>query len=168
MKRALCLLLFACCLVSLCGCSVSASGGEDSVAFYYRRADFQYHGAENVIVPEQRDISGHRGDLQYLIALYLLGPLDDSLVLPFPKGTRLLELEASGERLQLTLSDKAEALSDSAFTLASTCLSLTCLSISEAEEVTIICAERSITIRDDNLLLTDDVGLLPDTTEEST
>lgn len=167
MNRAVCLLLCGCCLIALCGCSVSSSGSGGPVSFYYRRADYQYHSSEKVIVPEQREISGHGGDLHYLVTLYLVGPLDDSLILPFPKGTRLLELEESGGSLLLTLSDKADSLSDSAFSLACACLALTCLSFSDAEEVTIVCGERTTTITPDNLLLTDDITGLPETTEES-
>lgn len=167
MKRVLCLLLCGSILMALCGCSVSPSVSGEPVSFYYRRAEFQYHSSESVIVPEQREISGQGEDLNYLVTLYLVGPLDDSLVLPFPKGTKLLALEASQGRLLLTLSDSSETLSDSAFTLACTCLALTCVSISDADEVTIVCGERTITIAPDNLVLSDDITGLPETTEES-
>ena len=167
MKRVLCLLLCGCFLMALCGCSVSSSISGEPVSFYYRRAEFQYHSSENVIVPEQREISGQGGDLNYLVTLYLVGPLDDSLILPFPKGTKLLALEESEGRLLLTISDNAETLSDSAFSLACTCLALTCISISDACEVTIVCGERTITITSDNLILTDNITGLPETTEES-
>ena len=167
MKRAVCLLLCGCCLIALCGCSVFPSGSGEPVSFYYRRADYQYHSSENVIVPEQREISGHGGDLQYLVALYLVGPLDDSLILPFPKETRLLKLEESGDSLLLTLSGNGDSLSDSAFSLACACLALTCLSFSNAEEVTIAGGERTMTITPDNLLLTDDITGRTETTEES-
>ena len=167
MKRSLCILLCGLFLIELCGCSVPLSGSGDPVSFYYRRADFQYHGADNVIVPEQREISGHGGDLHYLVSLYLVGPLDDSLVSPFPKETRLLEMQQTNTELFLTLSDSAAALSDSAFSLACTCLALTCLSFTNAEAVTISCEERVMTITPDNLLLSDDITGLPETTEES-
>lgn len=167
MKRALCLLLCGCFLIALCGCSFSPSGSGEPVSFFYRRADYQYHSSENVIVPEQREISGHGGDLRYLVTLYLVGPLDDSLVLPFPKGTQLLELKESGECLQLTLSGSGDSLSDSTFSLACACLALTCISFTDAEEVTIVCGERTMTITQDNLLLADNITGLPETTEES-
>ena len=168
MKRAVCLLLCGCCLIALCGCSVFPSGSVEPVSFYYRRADYQYHSSENVIVPEQREISGHGGDLQYLVALYLVGPLDDALALPFPKGTRLLSLEESDGNLVLTLSDNSKTLSDSAFSLACTCLALTCISITDAEEVTVVSGERTMAISQDNLVLSDDITGLPETTEETT
>lgn len=166
MKRALCLLLCLC-LAALCSCSASSSGSGEPVFFYYRRAEFQYHSTENVIVSEQREISGQGRDLNYLVALYLVGPLDDSLVSPFPKGTKLIGLEKSGGELVLTLSDAANTLSDSAFSLACSCLALTCSSFSDAEKVTIVCAERTMTVTPDNLVLSDDITGLPETTEES-
>ena len=51
--------------------------------------------------------------------------------------------------------------------MACACLALTCLSFSNAEEVTIACGERTMTITPDNLLLTDDITGLTETTEES-
>lgn len=167
MKRSLCVLLCVLFLIGLCGCSTPLSGSGEPVSFYYRRADFQYHGTDNVIVPEQREISGHGGDLHYLISLYLVGPLDDSLVSPFPKGTRLLETQQTGMELLLTLSDSAASLSDSAFSLACTCLALTCMSFTNAETVTVSSGERVMTITTDNLLLSDDSTGLTETTEES-
>lgn len=167
MKRSLCVLLCVLFLIGLCGCSTPLSGSGEPVSFYYRRADFQYHGTDNVIVPEQREISGHGGDLHYLISLYLVGPLDDSLVSPFPTGTRLLETQQNGMELLLTLSDSAASLSDSAFSLACTCLALTCMSFTNAETVTVSSGERVMTITTDNLLLSDDSTGLTETTEES-
>ena len=167
MKRSLGILLCVLFLIGLCGCSTPLSGSGEPVSFYYRRADFQYHGTDNVIVPEQREISGHGGDLHYLISLYLVGPLDDSLVSPFPKGTRLLETQQNGMELLLTLSDSAASLSDSAFSLACTCLALTCMSFTNAETVTVSSEERVMTITTDNLLLSDDSTGLTETTEES-
>ena len=167
MKRSLCVLLCVLFLIGLCGCSTPLSGSGEPVSFYYRRADFQYHGTDNVIVPEQREISGHGGDLHSMISLYLVGPLDDSLVSPFPKGTRLLETQQTGMELLLTLSDSAASLSDSAFSLACTCLALTCMSFTNAETVTVSSEERVMTITTDNLLLSDDSTGLTETTEES-
>ena len=103
-----------------------------------------------------------------MIALYLVGPLDDALALPFPKGTRLLSLEESDGNLVLTLSDNSKTLSDSAFSLACTCLALTCISITDVEEVTVVSGERTMAISQDNLVLSDDITGLPETTEETT
>lgn len=167
MKRALCLALCGCLLTALYGCSFSSSASGDPVSFFYQRAEFQYHGSDNVIVPEQREISAQNGDLNYLVTLYLVGPLDDTLILPFPKGTRLLSLEESGGNLVITLSDNSKTLSDSAFSLACTCLALTCISITDAEEVTVVSGERTMAISQNNLVLSDDITGLSETTEET-
>ena len=159
--------MYSCVSYFSSGCADAALPSPEPVSFYYRREDFQYHGTDNVIVPEQREISGHGGDLHYMISLYLVGPLDDSLVSPFPKGTRLLETQQNGMELLLTLSDSAAALSDSAFSLACTCLALTCMSFTNAETVTVSSEERVMTITTDNLLLSDDSTGLTETTEES-
>ena len=112
MKRSLCILLCVLFLIGLCGCSTPLSGSGEPVSFYYRRADFQYHGTDNVIVPEQREISGHGGDLHYMISLYLVGPLDDSLV------SKIDSLSADDELVVLgtsALSYEQSSALDSAF-----------------------------------------------------
>ena len=148
------LALFLCLCLMLAGCS--SPKADSGVAFYYPRKQYLYHDVENVIVPEKREISGHSGDLQYLITLYLMGPKDESLSSPFPPDTRLEDVNTSDQRVQLILSSPDNNLSDSLFSLACACIAQTCFPlIPSAEEVSVTLAERTVVITRDNLFLTD-------------
>lgn len=149
MKRLTALLLL--CALFLSGCADTL---KEPVTFYYLNSSYE----EDMSAPigsEQRESSGHREDLTYLLALYLMGPAAEELQTPLPAGTRLLSAERSGSRITVTLSDCADTLSDARFTLACGCLALTCLEITEAKTITINSGERSLTLEADNLLLQD-------------
>ena len=156
MRRTLSLLLCLALLFTLSACRFSADGNGDTVTFFYRRVKFAYGEADSVISPETRDISGHAGDLSYLAALYLMGPMNEELVSPFPKSTRLISVLQTGDTIEIELSDIRDDLSDSEFTLACACLTMTCLEASDAEAVTIISGERTVTMNSENLLLIDE------------
>lgn len=152
MKRVICLILAA---MMLAGCSFSFG---DSTEFYYRRKAFDYYGVSPVIASERRDVTGHADDLNYLLNLYLMGPVDGDLESPFPAGTRLYEIQTEGSRMTVILSDTGKALSDPGFSLACVCLGRTCMHLTEAEEITIISGNRSITVMESDSLLTDTMG----------
>ena len=69
MRRAFCLFLAICLFFS--GCSLSGERMREPVTFYYPRRVYQYGVEDGVIAAEQREASGHRKDLSYLLALYL-------------------------------------------------------------------------------------------------
>lgn len=150
--------LTALCLVFsflLSGCALFGERIKDPVTFYYVRAEYAYSSTESVLGSEEREASGHRHDLSYLMALYLIGPSDEALVSPLPRGTRFYSIEEKENSLLLHLSDTAGVLSDSDFTIACACLTMTCLELTKAEEVTIISGERTVTMSRDNLTLFD-------------
>jgi len=149
MKKIICLTL--CLLILLPGCGI-----EDSVNFYYLRGEFQYDRADGVIVPEKRDITGHVGDLEFLLSLYLMGPQDTEYAPPFPHNTKLVSVTMSEEHLTITLSEIAKILSDSEFTLACACISLTAMELYPAETVSVVTGEREITLTRDALTLYDE------------
>ena len=163
MKRSLCCMLILLLLIPLAGCS---SPNFDPVLFYYcRRPEaYEYFDAEGIIRPEGRDLSGHSEDLTYLVALYLAGPLDEDLISPFPRKTRLLEEETKNNRILLELTDLGNTMTDSEFSLASACLAKTCMEYVHAKDITIKSGARSITINADNVILYDTVT--PETSEE--
>ena len=138
--------------LSLWGCS---RGIQDGAAFHYCRKDYLYGQENGVIAPEQRDITGHVGDLSFLISLYLMGPLDEELKSPFPKNTRLELLEFTRHGLQIQLSPVPDSFTDSEFTLACACLTLTCLEITDKQTFTITSGERSVIMNRNNLILSD-------------
>ena len=157
MKRIVCLLMTAVVLFSLIGCTAPKM---DSVSFYYcRKPDaYQCFKSDGVITSEDRDLTGHGDDLHYLIALYLAGPLDETLVSPFPKKTRLLTVSFNNNHVNLELTNLAGSLSDSEFSLAAACLAQTCMDFTGCGSVTIKSDIRRITITSDNVVLHDDLS----------
>lgn len=155
MKRMICLVLILCILIPLSGC-----GSENETAqFHYRRVRFEYgtEAQDSVIASEKRNITGHSGELSYLISLYLAGPLGESLRSPFPQDIRLFRAYQAGSLVFIELSDVGENFSSAEFTLACACLSLTCMELTDAEAINVVSGERSITLHRDNLFLYDDI-----------
>lgn len=153
MKRPACLILLLC--LTLSGCGVSGERIKDPVTFYYLQAKYAYGSEGSVIGSEEREASGHRRDLSYLLALYLMGPSSEGLASPVPPGTRILSVARSGTEIQLNLSDTAAALTDAEYSLACACLTLTCLDLTNAENITVTCGPRSVTMNHENLILFD-------------
>lgn len=164
MKRIICLILLFSFLLS--GCSLFAERIKEPVTFYYVRAEYPYSTKESIIGSEDREASGHRGDLSYLLALYLIGPSDEELVSPIPKGTRIYSASQERDTVYLNLSDTGSTLTDSGYAIACACLSMTCLSLTDADKVTITSGERSITMSADSLMLYD-ITTEPQSTEDS-
>lgn len=152
MKRFACVTILLSLFLS--GCQVLGDHMKEPVAFYYVRSDYQQDLTE-VIVSEEREASGHLNDLSYLMALYLMGPVDETLLSPIPRGTRIIPVENSPAGVTLKLSESAKTMTDAEFSLACACLALTCMEITDTDEVTITCADRSITMSADTLALYD-------------
>lgn len=151
MKRILSLILV--CSLLLSGCGFFGERIKEPVTFYYLCSNYQ-EDLCCVIASEQREASGHSGDLPYLLALYSMGPTSDGLVSPLPTGSRITSArEDSQVRLDLGIS--VETMSDIEFSLACACLTLTCLEISDAEEVSIQCVDRVRTLDRASLTLYD-------------
>ena len=150
MKRLICLLLA--CWLCLPGCSVPGEWIKEPVKFYYVQEDYQ-KDMEQVIGSEIREASGHRDDLPYLLALYSMGPASEGLKSPFPKNIAIVPTERTNYSIELTLSETVSTLSDSEFTLSGTCIAMTCMELLNVQQVIIHCEERSMVIREDNLML---------------
>ena len=167
MKSYLCLFLALVLLLCLCGCD---NAGKAQATFYYQRTQFDFGSAEGVMVPEYHDVSGHEGDLRYLLSLYLRGPTDQELTLPFPGGTILVELEKTDTELTVVLSSGASMLDPLDLITACGCLAKTCFTISEAEVLhiqslpTVSGQHLDMTFNRDSILLTGN-EILPDPTE---
>ena len=127
---------------------------KEPVTFYYIRAGYDMDMSD-VMGSEQREAAGHRDDLSYLLALYLMGPAEDELLSPLPHGTSILSAEQTGSTVTLHLSDTSESMTDAQFTLACSCLTMTCLDLTEATHITIISGDRSVTMNADMLLTQD-------------
>lgn len=150
MKKLVCLLLCLTLLAALCACAVVPESG---VTFYYPRTSYIYNREDGVIAAETREASGHLTDVQYLLSLYLGGPMDPELREAFPQGTALLSVALEDALLRVELSDTADTLTDAQYSLACTCLTLTCRELFGAESVTVVSGTRSVTLSGDEVLL---------------
>ena len=140
MKKYIAIGLLAALLLSLAGCGGSL---KEPVSFYYlRHPDHITYGTEDgLVASEQREASGHIGDLNYLLTLYLVGPLDEGLVSPIPEGVTLENLVLHQKDLIVVLNERFSELSGLELTTACVCISATCFSLADVEEVTIISPE---------------------------
>ena len=154
-----------CLVVLISGCSFSSKRIKEPVNFYYPRNEIQYHKNTGVIGWEIREVSGHRDNLSYLLALYRLGPSSEDLRLPFPEGTAILMMEQTDTYIHLALGSNAAAMSDAELSLASACLTLTCTELTQVEHVTVTNGDRSVTMSRNSLTLIDTSML--DTMEEA-
>lgn len=150
MKRFLSLILLFCLLLS--GCTVLGETIKEPVTFYYVSDNYK-HDMEQVIVPEIREASGHREDLPYLLALYSMGPATENLTSLLPANANIILTERTENAITLSLSGNSQNMTDANFSLTSACIALTCMELTDVQQVTVVCGERDVTIREDNLLL---------------
>jgi len=159
------LFAIACLMALLTGCG----GRQDEIRFAYRQKDLRYGDLQAVIGWETREAPGKEEDIQYLLTLYLEGPLDDTLVSPFPRGTALESVTFSDQTIHVTLSPVYAGLDGMEHTLASACMAQTCFQLTNVQTVVIKCTSeeygnKSITLTRDSLLLVDE-ATAPVTTE---
>lgn len=147
-------LILALLLIST-GCSLFSEKNQTSVVFYYEQAEYQYGGQESVIIGEERDITGHVTDMKYLLSLYMMGPLSDTLQSPFPAGMQVLDVKVRMDLVRITVSEELNTLSDTRHSLALACLALTGLELSGQESVVIVCGEEHIVMDRSMLTLYD-------------
>ena len=126
MKRCICLLLILCMAIPFCGCAEEETS--EPVRFFYLRYPdrYRYGSAEGVVTYEDRDASGHTGDVKYLLTLYLQGPADETLLSPFPGNLK---------DMYITLDARFLTLKGMDLTLACVCLARTALSLVNAQTV---------------------------------
>ena len=84
MKRIVALVLILGLFLS--GCSLVSTENHQPVLFYYQTAQFRLGEANGTIRAEERDGTGHITDMDYLLRLYLTGPLSEDLLSPFPSA----------------------------------------------------------------------------------
>ena len=136
MKRLILFLLAGILIFSLAACGQDVQ--DSHISFYSPRAEFDHGIPHGVMAPEIREISGHHDDLRYLIALYLQGPSDPDLRLPFPSGTILVDLVVENKIAIITLSSTVAMLDNVNRTIACACLAETCFAISDVQQVQIL------------------------------
>lgn len=166
MKRIVAIILSTALIFSFSSCGNKGGKSSDSVTFYYIRSEYEYNSDENVIVAETRNLSGSRDDLSYLLTLYMLGPIKENLVSPFPSRARILDIKEADTGITITLSGTDTLLSDSKFSLAAGCLAMTVLGIKDCGAVSVYSGERSITLTRENIILNDQITQSSDASEE--
>jgi hypothetical protein len=152
MRRYVSIVILICFLLS--GCQLNGERIKDPVTFYYVRNNYQ-ESLSNAIASEIREGSGHTNDLSYLMALYLMGPVEESNLCPIPRGTRIYVVQNDPSGIILKLSESSRRMSDAQFSLASACLSLTCLELTDADVITVSSETRSVTMTSETILLFD-------------
>lgn len=154
-------------IVLLCLVLAGCGGGErlrDPVTFYYLRTDYQ-RDMSSPIGSEQREASGHRQEVGYLLALYLMGPSQEELCSPLPEGTQVQSIELTEGGILLTLSDTSETMTETEYSLACACLTLTVSELTGKEAVTVVSGSRSVTMTREAISYTDTVGIATETEE---
>lgn len=154
MKRIACLMLTLTLTICFLGCDNSDA---DTISFCYLRGEYIPGQIDSVMVFEERDLSGHPQDIGYLLGIYLEGPLEDTLVSPFPDGTSLVEIIREKDTLTIELTKEFLTLDGIRLTLAASCLSSTCFHLTDVQTVQITCGDEApVVISRDSLTLLDD------------
>ena len=148
MKRLICMMLS---LLLLSGCGILGDRIKEPVTFYYIRTDYQ-KDMGSVIDSEIREASGHRYDLPYLLALYSMGPSREDLQSPFPANTRITPTEHTEAGIVLSLTGALDSMTDAEYTLASACLAMTFMEVTDTAQITVASEDRSVTINTQNVM----------------
>ena len=132
MKRFVSFLIILALLLS--GCAIGQKRFNEPVTYFYLRnhSDPDTQDAfflDGAIGSESREGAGHRNDLNYLLSIYLQGPLDERLLSPFPTGCRIVTIREDITSLTVVLSSNFAELSEMNITLACACLAKTCMSL---------------------------------------
>ncbi len=140
MKRILCLILIT--LTLLSGCSFGREQLKEPVTFYYLRQydtqeTYDSFFSEGAIGEELREASGHRDDLQYLLALYMQGPNDRQLLRPFPVGSKILTSSMEDGNLVIVMNTVSSRFSEIDVTVSCACIAKTCMELVDADTVTV-------------------------------
>lgn len=161
-------------MLLLSGCALFGNDIKEPATFYYPRNAVVYGTGDGVITTEIREASGHRGDMPYLLALYLQGPLDEGLRSPFPAGCTLVDVRASGKKLIVTLDASFAQLEDLDLSIAGVCFAKTCIGLAEVDTVQIIShtpddeKKVNLILTAEDILLEDDHSLPQQTITEET
>lgn len=176
MKRLLCVILLLTLVLS--GCSLGLEQTKEPVIFYYMRQHtgedaYDAFFSEGVIGQEIREASGHRSDLQYLLALYMQGPNDPDLQFPFPVGSKVMETRIEDGKLIIVMNAISSRFDELDVTVSCACIAKTCMELVDVEEVTVMsCAPGNQilftrTFTPDNLILADTHTLPAEPAEET-
>lgn len=160
MRKWIAFILAAALCLGLWGCS-KQSQYESPVQFYYCAQELSYTVGSAAIRHETREGAG-MGSLEQVLGIYLAGPESEGLRSPFPAGVKLVEVRQEADTLYVTLSAGLARLSGLELVIACGCITMTCLSLTDAETVSIqaenalLNNQQAIVMDADSLLLLDD------------
>ena len=155
MKKQVVIVLILSLLLCLCSCSFLSESIQNPVKYYYQRGEYLYGQEDGVIAAEERDGTGHIKDMAYLLRLYLMGPHDEELTSPFPRGLLITDIRQGNGSVILTLTDALSELPESRQTIACACLALTCMDMTGHDSVTLIWEDEIRTIDRSSLTIFD-------------
>lgn len=150
------------CFLFLFGCT--GPFGQTTPRFYYLKNDIEFSGATSVIASESNGGIDTSGPLLTVLEEYLKGPNDGSLHSPFPEGIQIYTAEQREETVILEFNAVLADLTGMDLTLACACASMTCLELTDAQNVSIrargatLDGATQITMDADSLLLLDSSG----------
>lgn len=155
MKRFFIAIFVVCLSVSLCACAYES---EESYSFYYLRSEetIDYGSVHGLIAPVEREIAGQNAGVNYVLRLYLEGPLSEEFVSPFPAGTYLRTTYWEDNILTIVLSEEFSTLTNIQATLAGACLCATCHELTGAEQIQIVSGDQSYIYSISDFLYVDD------------
>ena len=158
MRRVFSAFLLLLILAGLTGCGNTR---ESSYEFFYLRTPETYdYGTEQAVVAsEDRSFPSPIQDTEYLLRLYLDGPVSETLRSPFPQGTRLLTLQHSSHTLTIRLSEEYAQLSGIRLSMAAACLAKTCFQLTDAENLIVLSGTHVYTYSRGSFLFLDDSAL---------
>jgi len=124
------------------GCAMGSNRLKEPVTFYYPRVHDQQEAYDDffsggAIGSEKREASGHRNDLNYLLPMYLLGPLDKDLKRPFAADCRVVSITWEDRTVTVKLNAMAANPDEMKLTLDCACLATTCMELTDAQTVII-------------------------------
>lgn len=165
MKRFL--LLFLCLLLlTACGRSetVAVEDMEQPVKFYYCAQGTETFGIDTgALLWEYRDLGSGNYSTKEVMELYLCGPNDSSLRLPFPEDVEISDASLEDGALTLMLQADWSSCAVVDRTLAAACIVYTMSEFSNIDQVTLIDSEMShslwgIPLTKEHFLLLDDAA----------
>lgn len=171
MKRYLLWFLIVLLLFASTGCNQGSTDFLEPVNFYYcndiAADDPSGNAFYNIFVAEVHEGAGYTDNLQALLSLYLQGPIDASLVSPFPAELQIISVEEADSKISIVVSNELASLTGLDLTIACACLSMTvmellpCDSVQISAESALLDKHRAITMTQDLLVLIDDTHTVP-------
>ena len=159
MKKLLSALLSICLIMCLFGCH-QESDTPQGTPFYYCKKDPSYQEDSTALTAEYRTDALDQS-FNEVMEIYLQGPQSAALYSPFPDDLRLIGVHQENGVIYLTFSRELSQLSGLSLTMACSCITLTALTLTGANQAEIRCVtglldgQRSIIMDKDTLLLLD-------------